>query len=181
VAFFYFDYQEQSEQSPSTVLCSILRQLLENLDQIPELVASVYQCLHSRGKLPLYESKRLLTATVKELGRAFIVIDGLDECDIKHRPSLLEMLQHLSQVQNLGLLVTSRPHVEDITEVFHRWPRLEVAAHEEDIRTYLTQELDRRQLDSSVDAAFISRLVHKLTGEADGMYVSHFRHSRLLS
>ncbi|KXX73563.1 Vegetative incompatibility protein HET-E-1 [Madurella mycetomatis] len=170
IAFFYFDYQDQSTQTPTTVLPSILRHLLENIDHIPPSVSSAYETLQPRGKPPVYECERLIGEIAKAVGPTYIIIDALDECSSEHRTTFLRSLDNLSHTHGLRLLVTSRPHFSDITHTFRRHPQIKIEAQEEDIRTYLRHELVRRDISSMADGDFVERLVQRLTEGADGMF-----------
>lgn len=159
-------------QTPTTALSSILGQLLENIDHIPQPISSAYKSLQPRGKPPVYECERLIGEIVKAVGPTYIIIDALDECNSEHRTTFLQSLDNLSRTQDLRLLVTSRPHFSDITHTFRRHPQIKIEAHEEDIRAYLRHELGRRDINSMADGDFVERLVQKLTEGANGMYVS---------
>ncbi|KAK0629465.1 hypothetical protein B0T17DRAFT_615233 [Bombardia bombarda] len=171
VAFFYFDHQEQSEQTPSAVWSCILRQLLEHLPRIPESVSSIYQNRRSGESLSLFETERLLTELIKPLKCAYLVIDALDECSPEHRGGFLQVLGHLSEHRNFRLLATSRPHIQDIINSLQRHPQLAITAHEEDIRLYLHQELNQKNAADVADDEFLDRLVQKLSEGADGMFL----------
>ena len=106
-----------------------------------------------------------------ELGSVYLVFDALDECASEQRKSFLESISRASQLQNVRLLVTSRPHLQDLTEIFEHSHTLEIKAQEADIKTYLNHELDRQAISYRADPDFAERLVEKLTQGADGMYV----------
>jgi hypothetical protein len=79
---------------------------------------------------------------------------------------MAEKMQHLAQ-----LLVTSRPNVE-AAAYFTKVLRLEVAAHESDIRTYLKSEIEQtgrlRTLIGSDETLKVD-VIDKLASRADGM------------
>jgi hypothetical protein len=151
------------------VFSCILRQLLDQLPTIPSFVSSVYNDTHLRGQLTQFECERLITELVRELGRAHLVIDALDECSSEHRASVLQTLRHLGKTQGLRLLVTSRPHAQDIAATFAHHPHLTISAQEEDIRVYIHQELSRNGIYDIADEQFVNELEHTLISGADGM------------
>jgi hypothetical protein len=55
--------------------------------------------------------------------------------------------------------------------LFLEHPNLRIEAHEEDLKTYLYQELEQDGVYDRADQAFVNRLVRELTKGADGMYV----------
>ena len=106
-----------------------------------------------------------------DLGNVYLVFDALDECASEERKSLLQSISQASHLQNVRLLVTSRPHLQDLTEIFEHSPTLETKAQEGDIKTYLNHELDRQSISYRAGPDFAERVVEKLTQGADGMYV----------
>lgn len=174
VAFFYFDHRDQHTQDPLSVLSSILRQLLEGLSELPKLALEVYEKRTSNGHLPQHECERLLLHFVNELECLYLVIDALDECDTIHRKAFLRSLGLLMQTGKVRLLVTSRPHIQDLTDWLHQHSNLlnmKIEAQDEDLETYLQQELDRQGVSDIADSNFANRLVRKLITDAEGMYV----------
>jgi hypothetical protein len=68
------------------------------------------------------------------------------------------------------LLVTSRPHIRDLIDLFQQHPNLRIEAHEDDLKTYLYQELEQGGIYDIADQGFVNRLVQKLTQGSEGMY-----------
>ncbi|KAF3387434.1 Ankyrin-3 [Penicillium rolfsii] len=169
VAYFYFDHQDQSSQSTSVVLCSILRQLLEQIPTIPSPVAELYEKSGDKGSMSPKECERLLTDIASSLKVVYLVFDGLDESG-QRRPFLQSIL-NVARSQHVRLLVTSRPHIADLNDLFQQHPNLIIKAHEKDLETCIYEELQQREMYSVVDQAFVDKLVRKLTNGADGMFL----------
>ena len=112
VAYFYFSHQDRLAQSPHVVLSCVLRQLLEQLPEIPTAVRSVYETTRTQGALPHFECERLVVEVLKDLTQSYLVLDALDECSDEHRGSLLRTLAQLGQSQGARILITSRPHIK---------------------------------------------------------------------
>lgn len=174
MAYFYFDHQDQPAQLPATVFSCILRQLLDQQPAIPEAVSRVYNNIGSKGGLSQYECASLIAEVVKGLGHVYLVLDALDECAPEHRAPLLQTLSQLSSVPGLRLLVTSRPHIREITTAFTRPLRLNIVARDEDIKLYIRQELSRNGIHDMCDTDFATGLIQRLSQGADGMQVSPF-------
>jgi len=136
------------------VLSCILRQLLEDAE-IPQPLTELYGKRGAKGQLHFPECQGLLADIVTRLGRVYLVIDALDECEPKHRREFLQAVNNLTQMHDIRLLVTSRPHTQDVAEMFQRHSTLKIEAQTEDIRTYLRQEIDRQGIGYRVDAEFI--------------------------
>ncbi|KAK4103336.1 hypothetical protein N658DRAFT_505699 [Parathielavia hyrcaniae] len=171
VAFFYFDHQDRASQSSLNVFSCILRQFLDQLPTIPASISSLYNHTHLRRQLSQLDCEMLLTELARELGYAYLVIDALDECSSDERASVLDTLKHLDRCPGLRLLLTSRPHTQDIASALAHHPRLTITARDEDIRAYIHQELHRSGVYGIADESFVRELVHKLTQAADGMFL----------
>ncbi len=169
VAYFYFDHQDQSAQSPATVFASILRQLLDGRLGIPEAVSRAYESVASKGGLPQFECETLLAELIKELGNVYIVLDALDECASEHQASVLQTLGQLSRNPGLRLLVAARPHIRENAPAFMHRLHLEIVARDDDIKLYLGQELRKKGIYEMADEEFAIELIDKLTQGADGM------------
>lgn len=120
--------------------------------------------------MPLHECERLLTDVASDLRCAHLVFDGLDESE--HRKSFLQSIQNVVRSRQVRLLITSRPHIRDLRDLFQQHLTLKIEAHEEDLKTYLYQELDQGGIYDVADRGFVNSLVQKLTKGAEGMYVS---------
>ena len=94
VAALYCDYLAQEEQSTTSILGAILKQLLER-DGIPEPLRQVFH-KEKRGfggrAVQLSDLVKILKTTIALLPEVFICIDALDECLPKNRRELLGSL-----------------------------------------------------------------------------------------
>ena len=111
---FYFDFAARNEQSPVNMLGSLLRQLVNGQEEIPEVIAREFQKekmsiggrgLQASGILKMFQA---ITAT----RRTFICVDALDECMPEHRIVVLDSLAHILRGSpNSRLFMTGRPQV----------------------------------------------------------------------
>jgi len=109
VARFDFDFAAQEEQSPATVLGSILRQVVGGLDEIPEKMVKAF-----RDGEKVIGGQRLALSDIVEFlqnisvsRRPFIYIDALDECPAGSRMNLLDSLdQILRRSSNARIFLT---------------------------------------------------------------------------
>ena len=171
VAFFYFDYQDQANQAPASVLRCMLRQLVESLPTIPESVTDLrVRSRDFREPLPHHECERLIIDTLKHSGSSYLIVDALDECDgLSNRAAFLRTIKRIRQDNSLRILITSRPHVEDVCKVLEVFPQITIEAKDQDIRTYLRQELSRPGVSEIVGTEFADRLLDELPERAHGM------------
>ena len=115
VTCFYFDFASRNEQSPINMLGSLLRQLVNGSEEIPEAVVQGFRnqkkAIGGRGVQVSGILK--MFQTIAGTKRTFICIDALDECMPDHRMVVLESLgQILQGSPNTRLLMTLRPHIQ---------------------------------------------------------------------
>ena len=121
VAFFYFDFAAQREQSPTTVLSSLLKHVVDKLERIPEKIIEVF-----RDQKKTTEGRRLGLGQVVEMLQdisssrpTFICIDALDECMTEYWAELLELLkQILHNSPSTRMILTGRLHIRDEVEKY---------------------------------------------------------------
>ena len=139
VAYLYFNFRRQYEQSPLDVLSSLLRQLLAKKPVLPEMVIKLYGT-HSRNRTrPSFkEVSEALQSTIQEFSRAFVVIDALDETHVDRKKMLTELFDIQAKTK-LNLFATSRsiPDIEIEFRQNQKSTALEILAQEQDIRRYL--------------------------------------------
>ena len=149
VAYAYCDFSTPNAQSASTVLGSLLRQVVGALTQIPDDVQKSFERAKRQVDgcgLRLPEIVEVLITSLSSLKWSFICIDALDEFPLKFRPQLWECLQRVvRQSPNTRLFVTGRPHIRD--EIVKYFPRaagmLPVSPSKDDIGLYLKMRLER--------------------------------------
>ena len=156
VACFYFDFAAQKEQSPTAVLSSLLKQLVDGRERIPAEIVQAFQ-LHKRAT----GGRRLgLSQVVKMLQdlslshRTFICIDALDECMAKYRAQLLKSLgQILRGSPSTRIFLSGRLHIRN--EVEQNLPRMVVAVStaptRDDIIRFLREKLKEDTTPEAMD------------------------------
>src|SRR5205807_3617129 len=111
VACFYFDFAARKEQSATSVLGSLLKQLVSGMEGIPEEVSRAYQEQKKviGGREPRLPDIVKMLQTITSSQRTFVCIDSLDECAAAHRTKLLDSLkQILEKSPRTRLFVTGR-------------------------------------------------------------------------
>ena len=86
VACFYFDLAVQQEQSSTSVLGALPKQLAVGLGELPEEMVQAYeeQINFIGGRRPQYTETVKMLQTASSKKRTFICIDALDECVPEH-------------------------------------------------------------------------------------------------
>jgi hypothetical protein len=143
VACIYLNHKEADNQTPSRLLAAVWRQLLLNRD-ISSDTKELYQQHHQKGTAPsLEEVANVLSSSLKEFSKVFIIVDAIDEY-----PELQWeiLLQHLAAIgSNMNLMVTSRPHVPADPSLLSV-ETLEIEATPEDIHTYVEAQINLPRL-----------------------------------
>ena len=141
----YCDFLAQQEQSATSMLGAILKQLVSR-GRIPEHIREAFQKAKKefggRG-LRLPDLVEIMKKVVTSLPRVFICVDALDESTPKHRQELLESLREIVRVSgNTRIFLTGRPHVGDeIKKCFGEVVRIPISPTRNDIRSYLEMRL----------------------------------------
>jgi ankyrin repeat domain-containing protein 50 len=113
LAYFYFDFNDPEKQKISSLVSSLIAQLCNKLDDLPDQLKVLYkECSKGQQRAAVQDLKTILSLVVKDLEDVFIVIDALDEhAKIGERGELLTLVEdiHAWSLSELHLLVTSRP------------------------------------------------------------------------
>jgi hypothetical protein len=141
VAHIYFNYKEQGSQGISNILGSLIKQICQQPPQLSQLPPQL-EHLTSGGRTPSEEELLLtLFEMSKQFSQTFLVFDALDECDREsQRGKLLPML-HLMGENGFRVFMTSRRYADDIEERFRNVPSIEIVAHDDDIKSYISERL----------------------------------------
>lgn len=176
IAYIYFHYKEQSQQTPNTVLCSLIKQLVMQITQsdLPKDIDALYDECEPKGKRPTFEAlKTSLLAILQLFPRTFFVFDALDECEETQRKDLIPFFQDLGR-SGASVFMTSRPYPRDIHESFtasnSSAAKIELAATEEDVTIYVMEKIEgNRHARSLIRDDFRKKIVAKLVKCCNGM------------
>ena len=176
VACFYFNFAAQKEQSSTSVLNALLKQVVSGLGEMPEEVARAYgnqkKVIGGRG-LRLSDVVRILQTTSSEK-RTFICIDALDECVAGHQVKLLSSLNKiLKESPDTRIFVTGRPHIQ--AEIGKRLPgrvtNVSITPRRDDIISYLRSRLDEDTTSDAMDSSLEVDILKKIPDNISEMYV----------
>ena len=174
VAYVYCLYND-AHQTAASLLGSLLQQLARQNDAIRDDIKSCHKHHTDWGTRPtLYEISRLLCLQVQNFDEVFIIIDALDECPEAgqvRRDFLMEVRRLLPDIR---LMVTSR-HLASIESTFKQDTRLEIRAHDQDVRKFIEAQVERTELVHVLEGhdnmrSLIGDMVLKKT---NGMSVNH--------
>lgn len=120
LAYIYFTFSRQRDQTVEHVLASLLMQLLHRRPCLLDYIRSLYDHHSKNGTRPTQtELSTALSLIVSKYDRAFIVVDALDECTVEGQcqVTILTEILDLRVKTGANILVTSRIH-EDIASRF---------------------------------------------------------------
>ena len=176
VACFYFDFAAQKEQSPTSVLGVLLKQVVGGLDEVPGEIVKAYEnqkkVIGGRGPR-LSDIVGMLQTTTSEK-RTFICIDALDECVAGHQAKLLGSLsQILQKSPGTRIFVTGRPHIEaEISKrLTGRVTSVSITPRRDDIISYLRARLDEDITPDAMDSSLEADILKKIPDDISEMCV----------
>ena len=146
VACFYFDFAAQKEQSPASVLGSLLRQVVGGLEEIPAKVIQAFrdqEKVIGGRKLELGEVVEMLS-DISSSRPTFLCIDALDECLVEYRAKLLDSLEQiLHKSPGTRIFLAGRLHVRDEVDkrLAGRVAAVSITPSEADIIRFLQAKL----------------------------------------
>ena len=169
VAYFYFDYCEQGDnaqeyQPDDAMLASLLKQLALTKAVLPEPVLDLHQRMRRQQRQPKQRDlEHTLLRTCSEFDRVFFVIDALDECSKSQRKAVLRTLRNVSQCSPVKILITSRPHAEDISKAFKGSYNIVIEAKPSDIKKYVENKIEDSDELDTIDNGFRDLIVERVS------------------
>jgi len=176
VACFYLDFAAQKEQSPNSILSSILKQVVGGLEEIPTRVIQAFR-----------DQKRVIGGRELELGEivdilrdissarpTFICIDALDECRAEYRAKLLDSLkQILHKSPRARIFFAGRFHIWDEVEkhLAGRVAALSITPTMEDIIRFLRAKLKEDTTPDAIDKSLERDIINNIPKEVSETYV----------
>jgi hypothetical protein len=169
VAYIYCNYKRQADQTTSSLLAAMLKQLVQDQPSIAKPLSSLYDHHEVRRTRPSVEETLIaLQSVLADYSRTYVVIDALDEYVHDHRRELLSKLRDLQSKTGLRLMATSR-FIPDIVEDFNGLPQLEVRADDMDVKRYVAGQTDRLPRCVQRDDNLQELVQNKIVEAVDGM------------
>ncbi|KAK8109738.1 Vegetative incompatibility protein HET-E-1 [Apiospora kogelbergensis] len=177
------DRQDQQLQSTGTrpsnsneILRSILQQRLDSTHVTDQLEILLRQLDD------LQDTVELLRHSISR-STSYIIIDGIDECQISDRRELLAVLSSLiSSNGNIRLFLSGRISVQDEIKAYfnqHFHISLDCEATSQDITRYIDAIIDKKVEDGDLcvgDPVLVDEVKRALAGGAQGMFLwAHFQ------
>ena len=186
VAYVYCNHDKKEMLDTPVILGIILKQIVSSLSDIPDKVVNRFEQHKHLGKpgiLHLDALRELLIASIQQASSAvFILIDGLDECDMAIRAELLETLTPLTLASGpvpskmVKICIFSRPYDDirgGLVDKFLEIPILK-ADNMSDIVKFLSSRItSSRSLQDALqtEPGLRTRVIQVLVNKAGGMYI----------
>ncbi|KAG9388103.1 Goodbye multi-domain protein [Pyrenophora tritici-repentis] len=164
-------------QSEVELICSLTRQLVEQIHPISEEVKTYRDRWIEKRSYPTQEERvSLIEEVASHFTRTYIFVDALDECPEQNRNEFLHMLQMLEP--SVHLFITSRPNLE-LHSTFPHLSHIEIVASHSDIQVYLESEISTNNRMSRLiarDTTLKAEIIDIIIKKAEGMFlVAHFQ------
>jgi len=176
VTCFYFDFAAQQEQSPTSMLGALLKQLVIGLKEVPREMMQAYENQKNSigGRRPRHTEMVKMLQTTSSTKPTFICIDALDECVLEHRTKLLDSLNKILQESpGTRIFVTGRPHIrpEIARRLAGRVTSLHISTKKDDIIRYLRSRLEDDPTPDAMNSSLEAEILKKIPEDVSEMYV----------
>jgi Cdc6-like AAA superfamily ATPase len=170
VAYFFCDSKEVAKLDTEGPTRTILCQLLESCQFIPDFLFAEYRKHKQRGiqKFSPTKLNEILEFTVEHFHHVYVIVDGLDEYQIEERTSLLIMLSTLGTSTGnaiVHVLLTSRPEC-DIERALRNFASVKVRPSDtkSDLKAYIQRSVWSLQRIKEEEVQAIQQLTKKANG-----------------
>ena len=176
VACFYFDFAAQKEQSSTSMLGALLKQIVSGLEEVPGEISQAYEDqkkVIGGRRLQLGDIVKMMQTTFsKKL--TFICIDAVDECGAEHRVKLLDSLDRILQKSPATrIFMTGRPHIQ--AEIRKRLSgqvtSIAIIPRKDDVTEYLRTRLKEDTNPDAMDSTLEAEILRKIPEDVSDMYV----------
>jgi len=164
VACFYFDFAAQKEQSPTTTLSSLLKQVVCGLEEIPAKISEAFQDqkkVIGGRKLNMSEIVEMLQ-DISSSRPTFICIDALDECMAEYRAELLDSLnQVIHKSPTIRVFLAGRLQVRDeVMKYLAGWiVAVSIIPTKDDIVRFLREKLKKDETPDAMDKSLEADII----------------------
>ena len=187
VACFYFDFAARQEQSATSILSSLLKQVVGEMENIPSEISQAFQeqkKVIGGRRLQLPDIVKMLQTITSSL-RTFVCIDALEECAVAHRVKLLNSLQQIVEKSPcIRIFMIGRPHIRAEVEkrLAGRVISLSVGPNRDDIMEYLRLRLNSDEtpdaMDESLEADILSKIPSTMPECTQGQWYWECHHTQ---
>ena len=174
VTCFYFDFAAQKEQTVASMLGSILKQVINGTERVPEDIWRALQAQKKAvsGRKPQLSDIVKILQLITASQRTFMVIDALDESTAVQRFRLFDSLKEiLEKSPGARIFVTGRPHIcpEIETRLAGRVASISLGPTRDDIIRFLRIRLSEDETPDAMDENLEAEILEKIPGSISDM------------
>ena len=174
VACFYFDFAAQKEQSLTSILGSLLKQVVSGFEKIPAKIVEAFrgegQVIGGR-KMKLEEIIEMLQDVLSSQP-TFICIDALDECMAEYRAEMLDSLkQILHKSPSTRIFLAGRLQIRDEVEkhLAGRVVAVSIVPTKDDIVRFLREKLKKDATPDAMDKSLEAEIIKNIPETVSAM------------
>ena len=174
MACFYCDFAAQKEQCPTSILGSLLKQVVGGLEVVPAKIIRAFRDQENvigGRRLGLCEIVEMLQ-DISSSQTTFICIDALDESLDMHRQELLYSLnQILHKSPSARVFLTGRPYIRDEVEkhLAGRVAVVSITPTKDDIVRFLLAKLKEDLTPDAMDKSLEDDIIKNIPDTASEM------------
>jgi len=177
VSCFYFDFAARKEQSATSVLGSLLKQMVSGMENIPEDIMRAFQEQKKTigGRRPQCSNLVEMLGAIASSRPTFMCIDALDECAGSERLTLLKSLKEIvEQSSGIRIFVTGRPHIRNQIErlLAQHMASVSVSSTRADITRYLHVRLGHDETPDAMDEDLKAEILERISENISEMCVT---------
>ena len=177
VTCFYFDFAARKEQTATSMLGAILKQVISGTERVPEDIwrALVEQKKAVSGRKPQLGDIVKILQLITCSQRTFMVIDALDECTAVQRFRLFDSLKDiLEKSPGARIFLTGRPHIcsEIETRLAGRATSISLGPARDDIIQFLHVRLSEDETPDAMDESLEADILEKIPGSISEMWAA---------
>ena len=179
VAWLYLDLGAGKEQSATSMLGSLLMQMVSGMERIPQ---QILQPFHRRMKA--IDRRRLQLGDIVNILQiityaqpTFICVDAVDECGGVQRAELLDSLKEiLERSPRTRIFLTGRPHIQAEVEkrLAQRVVSVPISPTNGDITKYLSTRLGEDETPDAMDKSLEEDILKKIPNNTSEMCVGQW-------
>ena len=189
VTCFYFDFAARKEQTATSMLGSILKQVISGTERVPEDIwrALMEQKKAVSGRKPQLGDIVKILQLITSSQPTFMVIDALDECTAIQRFRLFDSLKEILEKSPAArIFVTGRPHICPQIEarLAGRVISISLGPTRDDIVRFLHVKLSEDETPDAMDSNLEAEILDRIPGTISDMWVVAMVHriqSRILA
>jgi len=177
VTCLYFDFAARKEQSATSMLGSVLNQVIKGMGRIPEeiLWALQEQKRVVSGRKPRLADIVKMLQLITSSQHTFMIIDALDECTAVQQFRLFDSLKEiLEQSRGARIFVTGRLHIRAEIEnrLAGRVISVSVSPTRNDIVRFLRVRVREDQTPDAMDEILEADILENISGGISEMWVA---------